>query len=329
MSSFKIDYEDLEQKAIRDLVVLHKTKLITHDDLKDPFWAARSEDYKNLTSDTSKRINSILNSIVNQRRISFVLTRDKVRKLLKEDQNWDKSPGLANNGYKVLLKFLTLNLVRPICKGTSGSRYLLGYEVIDPEIRPYLISLGADEEKQLIETRAFINEKYTIEDTETDPVISNQQEEICNMNTEVRKQGDVSRPELSEASNTRFSFSTQRSLWLLGDTEMRLVTARKSSEKKQYFTELANFILNERPEIDQWQSLPEDEFNERVLECLLISGDDDIWELSRAIINVSHSSDRNYVERFCKVLFCHSPCFDFWFGSSDSLFNSRWQEMEN
>lgn len=76
------------------LVCLQETRTLTNADLDHEFWGGLSGDYQNgdyqaLTAPALRAIVTILNALVHQRRVAFVLTRRGLKQLMKLDSDWD------------------------------------------------------------------------------------------------------------------------------------------------------------------------------------------------------------------------------------------------
>ena len=173
------------EKAKQKLVSLKSTRAISKADLEFPEWIELQEVYKSISEKSDKPIVSILNSILHQRRVYFVMTRDSVRELVKSDANWKGSAGLSNDNWGTLLVTMeNAGLIKCVQVGMpKADRQTDGtlkagrktkasiFKVIDPEVLKYLV---IDEEKQFQECVDFIEEKSSDgkPDQETGPSIS-------------------------------------------------------------------------------------------------------------------------------------------------------------
>jgi hypothetical protein len=147
--------KNLEKSHVKNLVVLSSTKLIQQEDIEnDPAWRFVAEEYKNCQNDSwkNKAAVSLLNSIIFQRRIVFVLTRNNLRDLLASDENWEKPLGLKNDNYKKLLCMLYSGLLEKIILPVNPKtgRDIMILKVVHPEVLKFLQVNVEDQLKQTV-----------------------------------------------------------------------------------------------------------------------------------------------------------------------------------
>jgi hypothetical protein len=90
----------------RELVVLRRTRSIDKQDLELPEWEQMQFEYDSCQGESwvNRAIVSLLNSLIFQRRVFFILSRGAFRRLLNEDKNWKKQIGLKNDNWTVFLR---------------------------------------------------------------------------------------------------------------------------------------------------------------------------------------------------------------------------------
>jgi hypothetical protein len=146
------------QNVKNNRIVLKSTKLITEEDIaNDPAWEVMAKEYADSQDSewSVKAIISIVNSIIYQRRLVFLVTRDSLRDLLNSDKNWVKSIGLKTDNYKFILKILykTVGELVESFESKRNNRKFSIIKVNNPDILKFL-SVNYDE--QLKETKDFL-----------------------------------------------------------------------------------------------------------------------------------------------------------------------------
>lgn len=144
----------LEQKKFnchQSLVMLQATTEIAEG---HPLKGVYSLEENRLDAVTKAQI-SILNATVNQQRIVFCLTKQKVNTLAANDSNWSK-PGFDNNNYKALIKKLTESDCVLLWKGQGPAPSI--YQLINSGV---LELINADTEAQKQECVDFVNRKLS------------------------------------------------------------------------------------------------------------------------------------------------------------------------
>src|SRR5574343_1572376 len=136
------------------LVVLKKTRKIEAQDLSLLEWQMLKNEYdENAKSEwVDKALVSMLNSIVFQRRVVFILTKRAFRELCQSDMNWTKKIGLKDESWKTFIHEATGRQLIKKVYGTSNGR--LVYELINKEILDLLM---IDRAKQYQEAIDFAN----------------------------------------------------------------------------------------------------------------------------------------------------------------------------
>jgi len=131
------------------LITLQKTKKITKDD--PPEWLHLKEAYDACNDSIERTVVSLLNSIMYQRRIYFVLTRDVTANLVREDKNHKMKTAFRNSLWPTIIAKCTneLNMLELVAKENN----VAAYKCIDETINNYI---KIDEQKQLQETIEFI-----------------------------------------------------------------------------------------------------------------------------------------------------------------------------
>lgn len=100
---------ELEISGAEDLIkdtqcLLQVTKLISPEDLKDPFWSYLDKQYKTVKTPSERALVSIMNSIFFQNRHSFAITRSFLARLVHNDFNHKKAHRtFDNNNYSKIL----------------------------------------------------------------------------------------------------------------------------------------------------------------------------------------------------------------------------------
>jgi len=137
-------------KDAENLITLQKTKKITKDDL--PEWLHLKEAYDETEDSIQRTIVSLFNSIMYQRRLYFVLTRDATKRLVREDKNHKIKTAFRNNYWQTIIAKCTNEL--KMLELVAIENNVAVYKCIDETIRNYI---KIDEQKQLQETIDYIN----------------------------------------------------------------------------------------------------------------------------------------------------------------------------
>jgi len=150
----------IEKGVNVDYAFLKGTKLITQEDREcDPAWAELGQDYDDAKKEKSswiiKATLTIINSIILQRRVVFIITRESLRRLLKTDQNWDKNLGLRQGNYRLILKVIynTIGELVELVENNKTGRKVAIIKVTSKDLLKYL---QANYEEQLEEAREVI-----------------------------------------------------------------------------------------------------------------------------------------------------------------------------
>jgi hypothetical protein len=150
----------LKKKKSPNLFILQKTKTILEEDVvPHAEWEIIKKWYSDIENHPDvnwidKAMNSIINSIVHQRRAVFALSRDGVRSVLASDKNWSQPIGLKNDSYKFLLaSLIDAGILEPV--GDRGRKKLAVYKVVDQNILE-MIKVNSPEE-QLAEVLDFVD----------------------------------------------------------------------------------------------------------------------------------------------------------------------------
>ena len=167
MKSPIIEYRKLHGP---NLVILTCAKTIDEDDIKTHSkWKTLKEWYisqesKKETQWIDKAGTSVINAIIYQERKAFCITKDKLKKLLKNDSNWKIGISLSNNKikdkntekedtyYRTLLAYLTKEwkIIELVQEGGRGIPSV--YKVIDQDILKTLENTTmADQLKECID----------------------------------------------------------------------------------------------------------------------------------------------------------------------------------
>lgn len=149
--------KSIEEADRGSYVILKATKQITKSDIEnDPAWAMVAEEYLGCKDSEwlTKATVSILNSIIYQRRVVFILNRSCLRDLLKKDINWEPSLGLKNDRYSSIIRRICKGLVEKVgeVKVNNAGRYAMIFKVVHPEVLKYL---QVDTNEQLKEAQNF------------------------------------------------------------------------------------------------------------------------------------------------------------------------------
>lgn len=158
--SFKPKYEKVEET---NYSYLKSAKLITEEDMEgDPAWNELGRDYAEAKEENSpwaiKAILTIVNSIIFQRRLVFIITRKSLRKLLRSDKNWGSNLGLKQGNYKYILKLIYSHVGELVEYGHSKQtgRNIAIIRVTSKDILKYL---NVNYEEQLEEARGLLRVK--------------------------------------------------------------------------------------------------------------------------------------------------------------------------
>jgi hypothetical protein len=154
-----------EKETVSNYAFLKRTKLITKEDREgDPAWAELGQDYEDAKQEKSawavKAMLTVINSIIFQRRLVFIMTRESLRKLLKSDANWNKNIGLKQGNYKHILKIIYSMVGELVEYGKSkqtGRRVAI-IKVTSKDILKYL---NVNYEEQLEEARELLRGEST------------------------------------------------------------------------------------------------------------------------------------------------------------------------
>jgi len=146
------------QSVKNNRIILKSTKLITKEDsINDPAWEVMSKEYEEAQDSewSVKAIISIVNSIIYQRRLVFLMTRNSLRDLLNSDKNWNKPIGLKTDNYKFILRIMykTVGELVESFESKRNNRKFSIIKVNNPDILKFL-SVNYDE--QLQETKDFL-----------------------------------------------------------------------------------------------------------------------------------------------------------------------------
>jgi hypothetical protein len=136
-------------KDTENLITLQKTKKIAKDDL--PEWLQLKEAYDETEDSIQRTIVSLFNSIMYQRRLYFVLTRDVTKRLVREDKNHKIKTAFRNNYWQTIIAKCTNEL--KMLELVAIENNVAVYKCIDETIRNYI---KIDEQKQFQETIDFI-----------------------------------------------------------------------------------------------------------------------------------------------------------------------------
>jgi hypothetical protein len=141
----------------KKLIILEKTRKIPdNEDLEE--WVSLKEDYKKLSQSSweDRAMVSMVNAILLQRRVVFILTRKNFRELLRNDRNWKKKIGIRNDNWrKLILTATNCNIIKCIHKPTNNSCGV--YEVIHKDILKYL---NVDVKQQRAECIDYVNQNH-------------------------------------------------------------------------------------------------------------------------------------------------------------------------
>ncbi len=149
----------LEEKAANSLIILQKSKTILKEDTEAHFgyrwlYDKYQESNKRKLNVVSKSIVSVLNAIIFQQRLVFGMTRDLLRELLSNDENWQKRIGLKHENYKKIIgRLVKSGLIEEVKYDKDEEKKVKLYRVIHPEI---LKALTGDFESQLSESLKFV-----------------------------------------------------------------------------------------------------------------------------------------------------------------------------
>jgi hypothetical protein len=151
--------KSLEAAVNTNYVFLRVTREITQFDIdNDPAWNMVYKEYDQNKDGTwlSKACASVINSIICQRRLVFIMNRNHIRNMLQNDKNWKPEIGLKNENYSALIKMMCSGLVEKkeevLIKKTG--RYVVLYKVVHPEVLKFL---KCDEDEQTDEARNSLN----------------------------------------------------------------------------------------------------------------------------------------------------------------------------
>lgn len=121
-------------KDTENLITLQKTKKITKDDL--PEWLHLKEAYDETEDSIQRTIVSLFNSIMYQRRLYFVLTRDATKRLVREDKNHKIKTAFRNNYWQTIIAKCTNEL--KMLELVAIENNVAVYKCIDETIRNYI-----------------------------------------------------------------------------------------------------------------------------------------------------------------------------------------------
>jgi len=157
-----IDLDRIQEKGHTFRVVLKNTKEISQIDIDSlAEWGYMFRQYnickeKKLEAVT-KNVCSVLNSILYQRRVVFVLTRESVKNIVSSDKNWKTRVGFRNENYRKIIGLLCKNnIIEEIVFPENKSKKTMVFKVIEPF---FLSLLQVDAEKQMSEVLFFIDRK--------------------------------------------------------------------------------------------------------------------------------------------------------------------------
>lgn len=159
----------LEEADRGSYVILKSTKLIQKEDIEnDPAWDMVAQEYEEAKDSEwlTKATVSIINSIIFQRRVVFLMNRDNLRNLLKNDKNWDAGIGLKAENYSSIIRRICKGLVEKVgeVKINAAGRYVMIFKVVHPDLLKFL---QVDVIEQLKEAQNF-QKKKTKQEVEDD-----------------------------------------------------------------------------------------------------------------------------------------------------------------
>lgn len=132
-----------------DSINLTITNHLSERDNSIPKWKFLNRELEDIgPTPIHKAVWCIINSILYQERVCFTLTRDSLRKMIKNDQNL--SFGLKNDNYSKIVKVLTTGK-EPLLKQIAKGEKAYAYEVISPILLKLLVVDVNEQRKQTID----------------------------------------------------------------------------------------------------------------------------------------------------------------------------------
>lgn len=152
-----IDTNEQHKKEANNLICLKMTRHYVDDQYPHKVLSWMAKMYKEQDHDDCviRAIHSVINSIITQERIHFVLTRKLIIDLVKTDKNHKKHT-FSKDAYKaVLFKLHRLGFIKKNMETDKDKA--ASYELIQPDILAYFTT-GIDIEAQKQQTIDFIND---------------------------------------------------------------------------------------------------------------------------------------------------------------------------
>lgn len=133
------------------LVVLQKTRKITKDDLLHQEWKELKSEYLNVSDSLDKALASIINSILHQRRKSFIITRRSLKNLVMEDRNYKEKDTFSDRLYPAIIGAGTSGLFE-VAEKREHKNSIQVYRLIDEYLLSCLDGVNMDHQvKQSID----------------------------------------------------------------------------------------------------------------------------------------------------------------------------------
>ena len=206
----------IRKYAPKGYVTLQKVRKITEEDMgANPKWVALQAGYESVENNPNSDwmhylLQSLLNSIIYQERIFFVLSRDAFRKdILQKDCNWSKIPGFKNNKWTVFTDYLEdEGILKHYNKGTNNTKI---YEVIDEEVLSYL---EVDRNKQIEETEEYASNNSELEGDELGDELGDQEDRSKKVEVRESESKTISFEQLRCAKNRHQNKRSILLIWL-------------------------------------------------------------------------------------------------------------------
>lgn len=157
----------LKKKKSPNLYILQKTKTIQEEDIvPHAEWEIIKNWYRDIEKHPDvewidKAMNSVINSIVHQRRAVFAISRDGIRDILTNDKNWLEPIGLKNERYEFLLASLVEAGIIENVRERQHKKLSI-YKVVSQDILE-MIKVASPEE-QLREVIDFVDKNDDIDE---------------------------------------------------------------------------------------------------------------------------------------------------------------------
>lgn len=156
-----IDFKETIATMGKEMVALSLTTKLTKEHVKIPKWYMLKHQYEIADSVLFKKAVTVLNAILTQDRVIFILTEEGLRKLLASDANLDSAQGANSSSHKAVIKLIcNSGLVK--CIIPRNGRQPNVFEVVDPDILKLLI---VNRDQQLKEAQEFIGNRKTLDNS--------------------------------------------------------------------------------------------------------------------------------------------------------------------